>query len=71
MTGLLAVLALALAAAGWGALQLWIARHDPGNPGLDRTCDGSCRSCDQSCGPGAEERPSSGRSPQELARSPR
>ena len=50
MTALLAVLGVALLAAGWGGLQVWIARRDPENPGLARSCDGACGSCDGTCG---------------------
>lgn len=39
---LVAILALVAACLGFGALQLWIARRDPGNPGLRRGCDGLC-----------------------------
>ncbi len=48
-TEIVAVLALALACAAWVALQRWIARRDPGNPGLDRGCDGTCGSCTGHC----------------------
>lgn len=46
---LAAVLALAVVSGGWVLLQRYIDRVDPGNPGLDRECDGGCRSCDREC----------------------
>lgn len=47
MTGaeLAAVAALAALCAVWAVLQLWVARRDPGNPGVRRACDGGCGSC--------------------------
>jgi hypothetical protein len=42
---LAAVLALAAACAVWGLVQLWVARRDPGNPGVARECDGGCLTC--------------------------
>jgi hypothetical protein len=45
LTELLAILILAAAAGGWALLQRWLARVDPGNPGLARECDGSCSHC--------------------------
>jgi hypothetical protein len=46
---LAAILALAIACAAWVAVQRFVGAHDPGNPGLDRSCDGSCSSCERSC----------------------
>ena len=41
-TDLLAVLAFALLAGAWVAVQRWIARHDPDQPGVEGSCHG-CR----------------------------
>jgi hypothetical protein len=46
---LIAISALAAACAGWVVLQRWVARRDPGNPGVARECDGGCGGCDKSC----------------------
>jgi hypothetical protein len=43
---LAAILLLGVACGGWALLQRWIERRDPGNPGLARECDGTCRGCD-------------------------
>ncbi len=49
MNEMLAIVALAALCAGWVVLQRWIARHDPGNPGVARECDGTCGSCRGPC----------------------
>ena len=45
---LIAIAALAAACAGWVVLQRWVARRDPGNPGVNRECDGGCGGCERS-----------------------
>jgi hypothetical protein len=49
MTEVLGVLSLGLVCAGWVLLQRWIARRDPENPGLARSCDGTCATCEGRC----------------------
>jgi len=45
----IAILALSALCAGWVVLQRWIERHDPGNPGIRRDCDGGCAGCEKAC----------------------
>lgn len=44
---LVAIAVLAVACAAWVVLQRWVARVDPGNPGVERECDGGCGSCER------------------------
>jgi hypothetical protein len=44
-TDWIAIAAVALGCGLWALLQIWIQRRDPGNPGVDRDCDGGCGRC--------------------------
>ncbi len=56
MTHLIAILGLAALCGGWIALQRWIARADPGLPGIRRSCTGCTVPCDSPSAEPAEPR---------------
>jgi hypothetical protein len=53
----LAILGLGALCGGWILFQRWIARMDPGAPGIRRSCRGHL--CDGDCGAESPEGPTS------------
>lgn len=53
MSELAAVLAVGALAGAWAAVQRWVARRDPEQPGVEGSRCGACRGgCERHCGDG-------------------